>query len=151
MVGTEQQNCELLCVDCLWSRVAGRAAWVAGITGGADCGLCLGVPMSGCTFWAFSSTLHSIQEIRIINGSQWCASAKKYCLPTCSFVAPPLKPSKGSGELRVCFAYNLVQPKCDFNPWEIWNIKNYWAILHVTYFSSQNINSPKERSLLRKL
>lgn len=40
------------------------------------------------------------------------------------------------------------QPKCDFNPWEIWNIKNYWALLQVTYFLSQNINSPKvqERS-----
>lgn len=49
-MGTEQQNGELLCVDCLWNEVVRRAAWVAHITDGAYCGLCLGVPMTGCTF-----------------------------------------------------------------------------------------------------
>lgn len=41
---------------------------------------------------------------------------KKYCLPTCSFVAPPLKPSKGRGELWVCFAYNLASPNVISTP-----------------------------------
>lgn len=57
------------------------------------------------------------------------AVQKNCCLPACSFVAPPLKSSKSSGELRAFFAYNLVQSKCDFDLWEIWNIKNYYALL----------------------
>lgn len=92
-------------------------------------------------------------------GSSMALSAvtvqKNYCLPACSFVAPPLKPSKGSGELRACFAYYLVQSKCDFDlkNLEYKKLLGLTIRLHVIYFSSQNITTPKvqERNVVRKL